>query len=455
MTVSPGGTATTTLTVRNDGDIVEAYTLEVVGDCAPWSTVEPVRVSLYPGTSETVTLTFAPPRSHEVRAGETPLAVRVLPAEHPDAVVVPEGTVTVEPFHELRTELEPRRRRGWLGARFRTAVQNRGNTPVDVAFAGKQAGEELRLGFTPGQRRLEPGESAEIRLKVRAAKLIWFGEPVTWPFEVEAAETAQADAGAGSATGSEAVPADRPDVVSDRLDPVRPEPVPGEFLQLPVLPKWLLIVLAALLALLLAWFALVRPAVQSTAKQAVTEAAKEEAARGEQQQGATTPGGADDPAAGPGQGAGPDGSTAPGATGGSGTGPGTGTGPGNGTGVGGGGEQSSATIDVETDTGLEKKGTYKVPPGKVFGITDLVVANFQGDEGVLTISFGERKITTIALETFRNQDYHWVTPIQIPENATVTAAVTCAKPGTPATGTQASQCHQVVNVSGVLSDLAR
>lgn len=454
VTVSPGGTATTTLTVRNDGDIVEAYTLEVVGDCAAWSTVEPARVSLYPGTSETVTLTFAPPRSHEVRAGETPLAVRVLPAEHPESVVVPEGTVTVEPFHELRTELEPRRRRGWLGARFRTAVQNKGNTPVDVAFTGKQAGEELRLGFTPGQKRLEPGESAEIRLKVRAAELIWFGEPVTWPFEVEAAEAeAPVEAVAAEAGGKEPV---RPEPVRPepaQPETVRPEPVPGEFLQLPVLPKWLLIVLAALLALLLAWFALVRPAVKSTAKQAATEAAQEEAARGGQQQGSPTPGGPDSPGGNQGQGTGPDAPGTPGGNGGSGTGPGAGTGPG---GTGGGGtEQSSATIDVETNAGIEGVGTYKVPAGKVFGITDIVVANFQGDEGVLTISFGERKITTIALETFRNQDYHWVTPIQVPENATVTAAVTCAKPGTPATGTQASGCHQVINVSGVLSDLAR
>ncbi|WP_237329594.1 COG1470 family protein [Streptomyces sp. CBMAI 2042] len=449
VTVSPGGTATTTLTVRNDGDIVEAYTLEVVGECAAWSTVEPARVSLYPGTSETVTLTFAPPRSHEVKAGETPLAVRVLPAEHPESVVVPEGTVTVEPFHELRTELEPRRRRGWLGARFRTAVQNKGNTPVDVAFTGKQAGEELRLGFTPGQKRLEPGESAEIRLKVRAAKLIWFGEPVTWPFEVEAAEAeAPVEAVAAEAGGKEPV---RPEPAQPET--VRPEPVPGEFLQLPVLPKWLLIVLAALLALLLAWFALVRPAVKSTAKQAATEAAQEEAARGGQQQGSPTPGGPDSPGGNQGQGTGPDAPGTPGGNGGSGTGPGAGTGTG---GTGGGGtEQSSATIDVETNAGIEGVGTYKVPAGKVFGITDIVVANFQGDEGVLTISFGERKITTIALETFRNQDYHWVTPIQVPENATVTAAVTCAKPGTPATGTQASGCHQVINVSGVLSDLAR
>ncbi|MYS16426.1 hydrolytic protein, partial [Streptomyces sp. SID4982] len=105
----------------------------------------------------------------------------------------------------------------------------------------------------------------------------------------------------------------------------------------------------------------------------------------------------------------------------------------------------------QTAGGADKTGTYKVPEGKVFGITDIVVANFQGDEGVLTINFGERKITTIALETFRNQDYHWVTPIRIAANDTVTAQVTCAKPGTPATGRRAQECHEVLNVSGVLS----
>ncbi|MFE6492903.1 hydrolytic protein [Streptomyces sp. NPDC057748] len=427
VTVSPGTEATTTLTVRNDGDIVEAYTLEVVGDCAAWSTVEPARVSLYPGTSEVVTVRLAPPRSHEVRAGEMPLGVRVLPAEHPESVAVPEATVVVGPFHELRAELDPRRRSGWLGARFRAAVQNRGNTAVDVALTGKQAGEELRLAFTEGQRRLEPGESAEVGLRVRARKLIWFGKPVAWPFEVEAAETTEGD--------------------TDGEQPVSSETLPGEFAQLPVLPRWLLIVLAALLALLLAWFALVRPAVRSTAKQAANEAAQEKTPPGGKQD--ATAGGTGDPTGGQGQEKG-DGKGKPNGSGGAGSG-GSSSGADGGT---GGTQQSSATIDVQTRSGGEKKGTYKVPEGKVFGITDIVVANFQGDEGVLTISFGERKITTIALETFRNQDYHWVTPIQIQQNDTVTASVTCNKPGTPATGTQASECHQVLNVSGVLSDLA-
>ncbi|MER6069591.1 hydrolytic protein [Streptomyces sp. NPDC001817] len=428
VTVAPGGTASTRLTVRNDSDIVEAYTLEVVGDCAAWATVEPERVSLYPGTSETVTIRLDPPRSSEVRAGDVPLGVRVLPAEHPEAVTVPEATVHVEEFHELRTEILPRRRRGWLRGRYRLATRNEGNAPVRIALTPEQPGEELRFAFTAAELALEPGESAETRLRVRTGKPVWFGKPVVWPFTVRATDTAAAER------------AERPGAL------VRP-PLEAEFVQIPIFPKWLLAVLAALMALLLAWFALVRPAVRSAAKQAA----------GEVVQSRPTPGGQNGQSPGTGAGTGSGDKPGTGTQGGKGSMPGNGGNGGTGGdgGDGGTGQQSSATIDVQTSGGQDKTGTYVVPKGKVFGITDIVVANFQGDEGVMTITFGDRKITTIALETFRNQDYHWVTPIKILEDAKVAVKVTCAKPGTPATGQQAQQCHEVLNVSGVLSDVTR
>lgn len=453
MTVTPGGTATTSLTVRNDGDIVEAYRLEVVGDCAAWTTVEPDRVSLYPGTSETVTIRLAPPRSPRVRAGEVPLAVRVLPTEHPKAVKVPETTVRVEGFRQLRAESAPRRRRGWLRGRYRLAVHNEGNRPVQVGFTPAQPGEDLKFDVRPAAPTLEPGESAEVALRVRAGKPVWFGKPATWPFTVTVAETGtKAGTKTGTKAGAEtgAKGEVRADDAGEDDDRERPRPE-AEFVQIPVFPTWLLAALAALLALLLAWFLLVRPAVRSTAREAADQAV---------QQQATPTGAAADgrtPAASPGQPGSGAGSTPPGAGAGGtgkGTGTGTGTGTGGDTGTGsGGGQQSSATIDLTTAGGETKVGTYIVPAGKTFGITDIVVANFQGDEGVVTIGFGDRKITTIALETFRNQDYHWVTPIRITENQTVTVQVTCAKPGTPATGLQAQECHEVLNVSGVLSDL--
>lgn len=251
--MAPGDTAATTLTVRNDSDIVEAYSLEVVGDCASWTTVTPARVSLYPGTSETVTIRLEPPRSPEVRAGEMPLGVRVLPAEHPESVKVLETTVHVERFRELRAELAPRRRRGWLRGRYRLAVRNQGNAPAEVGFTAGQPGEELGFAFSPAERTLEPGESAEIGLRVRTGKPVWFGAPVVWPFTVDTTES------------------------GDQEEPRREEhavrvPLDAEFVQIPVFPRWLLVLLAALLALLLAWFTLVRPAVRSAAKEAAHEA---------------------------------------------------------------------------------------------------------------------------------------------------------------------------------------
>lgn len=436
LTVAPGGVATTTLTVRNGLDIVEAYSLEVVGDCAAWTTVEPARVSLYPGTSTTVTVRLAPPRSPAARAGEFPLGIRVLPTERPDLVTVPETTVTVTPFQELQAAIAPRRRRGWLRGRYRTSARNLGNAPGTVVFTPGQAGEDLRFKVTPEKLRLEPGESGEVRVQARARKLIWFGKQATWPFEVTVSPEEVGP------PGEEPVPAPaEPPTAAQR--PV----LSGEFLQIPIFPRWLLALLAALIALLLAWFALVRPAVRSSAKQAAEQAVAQQSATPVAATGgepaAPAPGGTPNqgkPAAGqPSAGQPSSGSRG-------------GSGPG-GLALPGTGQQSSATIDVQTANAAASTGSYQVPHGKVFDITDIVAANFQGDQGLLTITAGKQTITTIALETFRNQDYHWVTPIQVPEDQAVTVNVTCEAPGTPASGKQASTCHELLNISGTLSDI--
>ena len=117
--------------------------------------------------------------------------------------------------------------------------------------------------------------------------------------------------------------------------------------------------------------------------------------------------------------------------------------------------QFSTTIRVATNGGDSAAEPYIVPEGKVFFITDLVLANYQGDEGVLTIWFGGRQISVIALETFRNQDYHWVTPIAVPAEGRVVGQVNCTLPGTPPSGQRADRCREVLNVSGVLRDVPR
>jgi hypothetical protein len=418
VVVTPGGETATTLTVRNDSGIVEAYEFEVLGECAPWTTVEPARVSLYPGTSENVTVLLRPPRSPSVPAGEVPLGIRVLPVEQPQTGVVSESTVIIEPFVLTSAELVPLRRRAWRRARYSVSLLNLGNTSVTVSLAAADTEQQLRFGLPAQLPEIAPGVREPVRLRARARKLIWFGKPVTRAFRVEA------DLAATVVT--------EPDVPEKHT-------LDGELVQQPLLPRWLLALLAALLALVLAWFALVRPAIQSAATEAAEDKAQEIAKAAGQQPGGG--GGGQPPGGGGGGGGAP--SSQP---------PSTSTpapGPQQPTGLG---QQSSATIEVRTNPGGRGTAAYEVPDGKIFRITDILLANPQGDEGVLTIVFGDRTITRIALETFRNQDYHWVTPIEVPAGATVDAIVTCSRPGTPATGVQARSCLQLLNVSGELVD---
>jgi hypothetical protein len=401
--VSPGGEVTATFTVGNNTEIVEAYEFEVVGECAAWASVQPDRLPVYPGERGTVTLVLRPPLSSEVRAGEVPLAVRVVPVEQPGLVAVPETTVVVAPFHRLRAALTPQRRRAWRSGRFEVSVHNQGNTPIAVPLEATDPAEELKFSLDTAPVALEPGERADVRLRARAGGLIWFGKPAAKPFLVRAS----------------------PDVEATTGEPPLEE-LDGELVQLPLLPRWLLALLALLLALLLFWYTLALPELKSAAQEAAQERAEQLAAEGK----LSPPPPAEEPKpGGPGEGQPPPPPPNPLET----------------------GQQHSATIEVTTRPGGTGNESYTVPEGQEFYITDLVLANYQGDEGVLTIEFDDRVITTIALETFRNQDYHWVTPIKVPSEAEVVATVRCARPGTPPYGPPAPRCVQQLNVSGALA----
>lgn len=415
--ITPGETGTITVTVFNSTDIVEAYTFEVLGALAPWTFAEPARISLYPGTSGNVVLSIEPPRSPEVPVGEVPVGVRVLPAEHPENTVVLEETVTIAPYLDADAELVPRAKAGRRGAKYAVRLDNHGNDAAALAVDGVGGTDELALTARPDLLTLPPGQTAEPELAVRAHKLRWFGKPVDKPFQVRVNRRGEDD------TADLDVP---PAIVLD-----------GVFTQRPVFPRWLLALLGLLLALLALWFGLVRPAVNSAARQAVDDKTNQIA-----EAGGLAPG----PGGGPGKQPGKNG---PGQQ------PGTGQGGGNNpddpnSPNGAKQQQFDTNIEVQTNPGQSGTNAYTVPDGKVLRVTDMLLSNFQGDEGRITIKLGDRTIATIALETFRNQDYHWVTPIDVDEKATASVSATCTKTGVPPSGAPAPNCTELVTVNGFL-----
>jgi hypothetical protein len=234
ISLEPGAEATVPLHIRNDGEIVEEYRLQVVGLGGSWTEVVPGIVSLYPGQSKTAAVEFRPPRSSAVPAGEFPYAVQVLPTEHPEDAVAPEGIFQLLPFHETTAELLPRQSRGFFGARHRVAVDNYGNVPIRVTLTGSDPGDLLRMSFREPTLDIAAGTVEFARVRIRARRTIWRGMPATHSFAVAVK------------------PADGPPVVLD-----------GIHLQEPVLPRWivkavLLLVLFVLILVALG-FALLDP----------------------------------------------------------------------------------------------------------------------------------------------------------------------------------------------------
>ncbi len=412
VSVSPGSTVTVPVTVRNSGDTVEAYRIEVLGEPAEWAVAEPAEITLYPAGSETVTVTFAPPRSPRVTAGERPFGVRVVPTDHPDATVVQEGVLTVEPFSDIAAQLQPATQSGRKQGRYRIDTDNHGNVAEELAFVAADGTDQVTFAVRPAALLAGNGTRAETRLTVKARRWLWWGPPREFPFTAEVHPTG------GRALAME-----------------------GVFVQKPVISAGLLKLLAALLALLLAllalWFGLVRPAVKTAAKEAVDQNTAQQKAAQEAEL-ATTP---------------PDPTPTPTAAGGSGNQGAQGGGePGSGTGTTGNGqgEQFSAAITFRTNKGGSAERSYTVPAKRTFLLTDFLVDNVQGDEGTLRVTANGVPVVTYALENFRNQDYHSVTPIRVPAGARVSMLVTCRAPGTPANATAATQCRESLYLNGLM-----
>ncbi|MCG7204480.1 RICIN domain-containing protein [Streptomyces arenae] len=245
-TVDPGSSTRVRLRLRNTGDVVDEYRFEPVGPIAPWTTVEPQTLRLYPGTTGTVDLTFAPPRTPDATAGPNPYAVRITPTEHPEAVTVPEGNLTITPFTEIRAELVPPTVKGRFRGRPRLAIDNLGNTRLTASVSGSDNGDQLSYDIHPSNVQIEPGRAAFLKATLKPRKIIWFG-----PKE------------------------QRPYALTVQRAGVNPQPVDGTYVQRGFLPRWLATLFGTLLALAIT-FALIwfnyKPQVKSLAQEQVQEA---------------------------------------------------------------------------------------------------------------------------------------------------------------------------------------
>ena len=222
LEVEPGREVVATVTVRNTGQIVDEFRIDVVGAPSAWATVSPASISLFPGAGGAVQVRFAPPRSAAVEPRTEQYGIRVRSSVDPSFSYVEEGVVRVLPFAELAARLVPRASRASLlgrRARHRLVLENTGNAPLPVEAAAADPDEQLRLAVTPRAVVVAPGGSAEMTVAGRAPGRVVSGPARTLPFVVAVAPTPDAPP---TALLTAAGPTPARSRSAGRLDPLLP-----------------------------------------------------------------------------------------------------------------------------------------------------------------------------------------------------------------------------------------
>lgn len=427
LTVEPGSEVACEVEIRNSGEIVDQFTVDVIGEAKVWATVEPATVNLLPGDESVITVLFKPPRSSEALAGSIPFGVRVQSREDPHGSTVEEGSIEVTPFTELVAELVPTKVTGRRRATYRLAIDNLGNTEAQVGIVAGQEEDTLGIKVAEPQVLVPPGTVAFVKTVARPHKRFLRGQAKSHPFEL---------------------------VLHDEGEEQDPLTVHGVMVQEQLLPKQVLPLLALAVvvvgAMLALWFAVLKPSVASVAKEAGKQGAKQEVqnANTAASQAAEAATKANDAAQNANRAAGvsadPDATNSDGdATNGNGN-----SANGDSSSSSAGGDPTSFRIQANADRVTNSSFqpfTYTAPDNRPVDVTDIVLQNPRADSGFLRIAVGDNVVLEVGLDNFRDLDYHYVVPLRVAAGQPIAVQVNCVTPGSGA-----SQCTPSVSFSGKL-----
>ncbi|WP_328609387.1 hypothetical protein OG943_09740 [Amycolatopsis sp. NBC_00345] len=397
--VAPGAAARCHVLVRNNSAVVDQFGFDVRGDVGDWTRIKPEHANLMPQQEVSVELTFVPPRSPDVLAGEHPFALMVSSREDPAGSVVQEGTVTVSPFTEHDAEIVPVTSTGRRAGRHTVAVDNLGNQPHPVEISAADPDAKLTFRLRPANPVLEPGTANFVRIVARPRKYFWKGKNRRLPFTVR--------------------------LHSPDADPIE---IAAAFEQGPLIPRrffWLFPLLFALLLLLvLIATTLLRQRPVSVAGPSPSAASATSATSA-----SSSPASTSSPPSTPSSSA-----SAP---------PTSAAGANDQPAGSGSGTSTSATFTVGAEAypnvgGGPQLFSYVVPPGPSYAITSVVLRNPAADTGQVQIRHDDTVVGTFSLAqvnqdargqlTFRPQPPPVVAP-----GERVTLAVSCTNTRDPCT----------------------
>ncbi|MEE8372466.1 MAG: hypothetical protein V3R87_01845 [Dehalococcoidia bacterium] len=183
LEIAPGASAETTATVRNAGDVVEAYSFSIEGIDPEWCSLSVSSASLFPGDELQVVVRVEVPRGSESKAGTYEVRLKALSARDPSLEGEASLTIQVQHLVSFGVDLAPRKVTARKGS-YQLSVSNAGNAATTYTMAGLDAENVCRFEFGQHTVVVEPGATAHVPVTVRPRKRLITGQPKNRRFEI-------------------------------------------------------------------------------------------------------------------------------------------------------------------------------------------------------------------------------------------------------------------------------
>lgn len=223
--IDAGSRMTLSLEVLNDSNLVDHFTIQVIGLDEDWYSPPPQTLYLMPKSRDTAQITFHPPRRPSSKAGAHPFEVRATARAQGLQSAAMQAVLQINPYHNYVSKIEPqrvKRRRGTVDL----VVTNNGNAIATYDIGARDREELLNFKLAKKQFVLQPGEETHVPIELSAKNTIIIGSPTSIPFEV---------------------------AIRPQDEGVSPQQHSGDLVNPPILPRWILglfgISLAGILAL--------------------------------------------------------------------------------------------------------------------------------------------------------------------------------------------------------------
>ncbi len=190
LALNLGERASVEVEVFNASSIVDEFQVDLLGPWVDpirpeWVTVQPLSLSLFPNTSDTVLLTLDVPAASQLLAGRHLLGIRVRSTTDPSVSYVAELPVTVNSQPVVSVHLDPQSAAGGSMAATNIVARNLGNVPVTLWFSTTDPSGAVQFALDEADVTVPPDEEVRIPLAMRARRP-FLGAATPRPYTVQA-----------------------------------------------------------------------------------------------------------------------------------------------------------------------------------------------------------------------------------------------------------------------------